>query len=1073
PWPHPPDYNEAIQNPQHCFKDPDLRQGQPAVNALGLPWPRSGNSADVYKLVGPDGKTWAVKCFTREVSGLHARYQAVSDYLQHGKQPFMVRFQYLDEGIRIQGQWYPVVKMRWVEGFNLNDLIKDYLDKPLILERLAGIWLRLAEEMRAARIVHGDLQHGNVLLVPREEGGKMRLRLIDYDGLVVPSLATLPSGELGHPNYQHPDRLRDGIAGPEVDRFAHLVIYTALRSLARGGKPLWDRYDNGDNLLFRERDFAEPGKSALFTELTAMNDPVVSPLAGHLLLACQEPLDQAPLLQGLLAEGGSLLPLTSEQRERVAAVLAGGGSAVPNGGFTLVDARETDDEIDNEELPSWKEIAVGLAERAGEWLQQTGGQLRRLGTTPVEELIGWNARRRQAMWGAVGGLAALVTLTVVALFLSRSWGSASADPERPPSVTHALPRLAGSDRTTVQIGDNVLKVAVDRRGQEGPLRLEFTGLPDGMSCDAIGLNDNQEAALLDLHVRASTPPGEYVGALQLFAGQRLVDRLPYQLTVEEPTLAGLTYGPDEVLCLAGEKQTVRVTIERRRYLGPVELVVADLPAGMRCEPAVIPAEQQMAELVFTAAPDAQSVAEKVRLAARVGTREVWSWKMSVAVARPMGLRILPVPAVTLRAGESQPVKVNVERQGYTGELTVKLAGLPPGVTAKPVTLTEREALAEFLLEADAFANTVELAIAAELYIGKTRIEDQPFALTVQGPTRKQWPTENVRFASADGVQLWATWRRSEKGKDAPCVLLLPNIGGHRRQEGWEKLAQKLQAKGYAVLSLDYRGHGDSTTVNAGFWQEPGNKGQIRGSNPNPFDLAPRDTIRMEDFLPTYYPALANDLAAARLYLDYLNDDGKCNASNLIVIGAQEGATLGAMWLYAESNRYSTPAPLKPLARPSTSPESTGIAAAVWLNISPTLGERGVPLAEWLRLTSRDRKIPMTFVHGGDDAAGAEQAKRWVQEIQADPFGLKLATMTTVEKTRAAGQGLLDRDPNADEQIVAYCEKAFELAPIPWMLRAPESKAYVWSFPASTAIIAAKRKGDKPLRLLPLPQLGLR
>jgi hypothetical protein len=116
---------------------------------------------------------------------------------------------------------------------------------------------------------------------------------------------------------------------------------------------------------------------------------------------------------------------------------------------------------------------------------------------------------------------------------------------------------------------------------------------------------------------------------------------------------------------------------------------------------------------------------------------------------------------------------------------------------------------------------------------------------------------------------------------------------------------------------------------------------------------------------------------------------------------------------------------------------------------------------------------MTFVHGGEDAPSADLARRCLQDIQSDPFNLKLATLTIIEKTKAAGHSLLDREPNADEQIVAYCEKAFDLGATPWTLRSVEGKAYLWSFPASTATISAKRKGDKSLRLLPLAQLGVR
>ncbi len=47
-WPHSQDYNEALQNPQTSFSDPELRQGEVVTNALGIPQPCSGNFADVY-----------------------------------------------------------------------------------------------------------------------------------------------------------------------------------------------------------------------------------------------------------------------------------------------------------------------------------------------------------------------------------------------------------------------------------------------------------------------------------------------------------------------------------------------------------------------------------------------------------------------------------------------------------------------------------------------------------------------------------------------------------------------------------------------------------------------------------------------------------------------------------------------------------------------------------------------------------------------------------------------------------------------------------------------------------------
>jgi hypothetical protein len=320
-WPHPPDYNEAVQNPRLCFADPELQQGQPVLNALGLPWPRSGNSADVYKIIGRDGQAWAVKCFTREVRGLRERYQAISAYLRKQPSPFMVDFRYEEPGIKVNGQWFPVLKMRWVDGLMLNELAREYADKPVILDRLADMWVRLSQEMRHARLIHGDLQHGNVLLVPTGASGTLRLRLVDYDGMVVPGLADHPPDEVGHPNYQHPQRLSHGNPQTDLDRFAHLVIYSALRCLVVGGRELLERHDNSDNLLFREHDFRAPAESKIFHELWDTKHPVARTLVGYLVLAATGPLEEVPKLSHLVKRG-QLRFLSSAEEKQVEELLA-------------------------------------------------------------------------------------------------------------------------------------------------------------------------------------------------------------------------------------------------------------------------------------------------------------------------------------------------------------------------------------------------------------------------------------------------------------------------------------------------------------------------------------------------------------------------------------------------------------------------------------------------------------------------------------------------------------------------------------------------------------------------------
>jgi len=319
-WPSSQEYNEAIQNPASSFADPDLRKGSVALNAMGLPVPRSGNFADVYQFTGGDGRMWAVKCFTRKVDGLSERYARIDEHLTKARLRFTVGFKFLEEGIRVQGQWFPLLKMEWVEGFALNEFVRDNAGKPHYLHSLLQLWVKLASKLRGRNFAHADLQHGNVLLVPGDTQNKLSMKLIDYDGMWVPALAGKHSGELGHPNYQHPLRLKERLYNAAVDRFPHLVIASALRAVLIGGRAIWDQFDNGDNLLFRESDLRDPARAPVFQALWNLHDDALCALLGSLALASREPLQQTPWLDDLLlAKPGP--SLTAQQEKRVIEML--------------------------------------------------------------------------------------------------------------------------------------------------------------------------------------------------------------------------------------------------------------------------------------------------------------------------------------------------------------------------------------------------------------------------------------------------------------------------------------------------------------------------------------------------------------------------------------------------------------------------------------------------------------------------------------------------------------------------------------------------------------------------------
>lgn len=261
------DYSEALQNPHLAFSDADLSGASVELTKMGLPRPISGNFATVFRVTTADRKSWAVKCFTRQVDDRLDRYRAVSAAVQSLNAPFLVGFEFVEAGIRVNGNRFPILKMEWVEAELLGTWVERSRYSPERLIAVAAAILAAAEALESAGIAHGDLQHGNVLIDSTDS-----VRLIDYDGMFVPALAGRSASESGHRNYQHPDRARLGF-GSTIDRFSAHVISTSLLALA-ADPSLWDRFgDAQEHLLFKSDDFGRQHDSAVARALMTLPAP--------------------------------------------------------------------------------------------------------------------------------------------------------------------------------------------------------------------------------------------------------------------------------------------------------------------------------------------------------------------------------------------------------------------------------------------------------------------------------------------------------------------------------------------------------------------------------------------------------------------------------------------------------------------------------------------------------------------------------------------------------------------------------------------------------------------------------
>lgn len=319
--------------------------------------------------------------------------------------------------------------------------------------------------------------------------------------------------------------------------------------------------------------------------------------------------------------------------------------------------------------------------------------------------------------------------------------------------------------------------------------------------------------------------------------------------------------------------------------------------------------------------------------------------------------------------------------------------------------------------------------------------------------------EKATITTIDGVNLVGTFYAG-RGSSAPAVLMLHALGESSKKEGWVHLAERLQSKGYAVLTFDFRGHGASKEVNSQeFWKQPFNRSNIKGAG--------KDTIEFREFSSAYQPALVNDIAAAKAYLDTKNDDKECNSSSLIVIGSETGATLGGLWMRSEWYRCRVKQDAftgNPI--PSNQPEGADTICGIWLTISPTLGSYRINLPNLLMKPGKEKAVPLLFLHGEEDKVAQKIAKNLERSLvtykgkdaDGNPKREEKFRYTAAVglRSKLKGVALLQKSLATDTHIIDYLDQVVQVKGKGRTTQNFASTPYVWTYPR---LMPAKLGGE--------------
>jgi serine/threonine protein kinase len=196
---------------------------------------------------------------------------------------YTVGFDYRDWGVNVNGRWFPMVKMNWVEGPTLTELVRTGSAAQLAS---ASHQLReMSSAFRTCGFIHGDIHPDNLIL--SDDG----LKIVDYDRADSENMTVLKaagnSGILRHP--------RDsGTPSQKADTFAAWVIDTGLLA-ARLARATVD-YARPGRFVIDNLDLVAPDTSLVMQRMLKSGIRVLELRAAFLKVLVSLPLDEVPPL---------------------------------------------------------------------------------------------------------------------------------------------------------------------------------------------------------------------------------------------------------------------------------------------------------------------------------------------------------------------------------------------------------------------------------------------------------------------------------------------------------------------------------------------------------------------------------------------------------------------------------------------------------------------------------------------------------------------------------------------------------------------------------------------------------
>jgi hypothetical protein len=266
----------------------------------------------------------------------------------------------------------------------------------------------------------------------------------------------------------------------------------------------------------------------------------------------------------------------------------------------------------------------------------------------------------------------------------------------------------------------------------------------------------------------------------------------------------------------------------------------------------------------------------------------------------------------------------------------------------------------------------------------------------------------VTLTTPSRVALAGTYWESANGKESPVLVLMHGEGGNRKK--WKVIAGGLQKKGYAVLTLDMRKHGDSP--GAATDDSKGSRSKSDGNK-----------LKASDYLAM----IGDDMEAVKVFLMEKHHAGELNIAKtgFVAIGAIGAVAINAAAMdWARKDYPDGP----PSAR---TPRGRDVKSVVL--ISPDSNVKGVKTMNGMKMTKL-HGVNYLIVVGSKDKDKKKSADKIVKSLRAGLKGDAKEEQVLLKEypVRNNGEDLVARDNRAFLALLAEFHD-LKLKPVnqPW------------------------------------------